>query len=266
MATNIHAHAHTVTDEERAHLQGQRPVVIWFTGLSGSGKSTIAGAVDRLLQGSGHACYILDGDNVRTGLNADLGFSPEHRSENVRRVREVGKLIRCAGLFCLIPLISPYRADRDAARAALPEGAFLEVFVNTPLAACEERDPKGLYAKARRGEIRDFTGIDAPYEPPLAPDLELDASGGETPEQLARQLLKLLQERGHLASANSSSSSSALGVARAAFCASHASSSVPSSSSSLSFAAGFGLGVAVACIALGVISKSASIPGGSPRR
>ena len=176
-------------------------------------------------------------------------------------MREVGKLIRCAGLFCLIPLISPYRADRDAARAALPEGAFLEVFVNTPLAACEERDPKGLYAKARRGEIRDFTGIDAPYEPPLAPDLELDASGGGTPEQLARQLLKLLQERGHLASANSSSSSSALGVARAAFCASHASSSVPSSSSSF-LAAGPDSSVVVR-YPCGDI-EIGSIPGGSP--
>ena len=208
MATNISTHAHAVTDEERAALLQQRPAVVWLTGLSGSGKSTVAGALDRMLLAHGAPCYVLDGDNVRGGLNSDLGFSPADRTENVRRVREVAKLLKQAGLFVLVPLISPYRAGREAVRASLPPGDFVEVFVRASVAACEGRDPKGLYAKARRGEIKGFTGIDAPYEEPESPELVLDAAGGESPEQLAGRVIALLQESGRLGPAPSLSSSS----------------------------------------------------------
>jgi bifunctional enzyme CysN/CysC len=152
---------------------GVTGATLWLTGLSGSGKSTIADAVATRLFELGHPAYVLDGDNVRHGLNADLGFSPADRSENVRRISEVAALLADAGLTVLVPVISPYRADRDRARQA--HGAaglrFVEVFVDTPLAVCEQRDPKGLYARARAGELRGLTGVDAPYEAPLSPDL-----------------------------------------------------------------------------------------------
>ena len=150
---------------------GQRGCVVWFTGLSGSGKSTLARALEERLVSSGHLVYVLDGDNIRHGLNCDLGFSPEDRNENIRRIGEVAALFRDAGIVVLTAFISPYRADRDLARQAVGEDRFLEVFVDAPLATCEERDPKGLYVKARAGEIPEFTGLTAPYEEPPNPAL-----------------------------------------------------------------------------------------------
>jgi bifunctional enzyme CysN/CysC len=161
--------------------------------LSGSGKSTVAARVERLLVEAGRPAYVLDGDNIRHGLNADLGFSDDDRRENVRRVGEVARLMADAGVVALVPVISPFRAGRDAVRAAHAAAGirFLEVFVDTPIEVCEQRDPKGLYAKARRGELSGFTGIDAPYEPPVAPDAVLTPADGE-PEAQARRLLVLL--------------------------------------------------------------------------
>lgn len=147
--------------------------VVWLTGLSGSGKSTIAEALQRLLLVNTRPAYVLDGDKVRTGLCSDLGFSPEDRKENIRRIAEVARLFADAGLVCIVAFISPYRADRERARALVPEGSFIEVYLSTPLEACERRDTKGLYAKARAGLVAEFTGISAPYEPPLKPELEL---------------------------------------------------------------------------------------------
>ncbi|MFF7246076.1 adenylyl-sulfate kinase [Embleya sp. NPDC008237] len=175
----------------------QRPApgaTIWFTGLSGSGKSTVAVIAERLLVERGITAYRLDGDNVRLGLNGDLGFGAEDRTENIRRVGEVARLFADAGVIAIVPVISPYRADRDRVRAlhardGLP---FLEVFVDTPIEECERRDPKGLYAKARRGEIGDFTGISAPYEAPEKPELRLTPTDGD-PEQQAERLLALLE-------------------------------------------------------------------------
>lgn len=147
--------------------------VVWLTGLSGAGKTTIAQALEVELRRGGQPVCVLDGDGLRRGLCADLGFSPGDRQENIRRVGEVARLFADAGLICIVALISPYRRDRERARAAAPAGRFLEVFVNSPLEVCERRDPKGLYARARAGELKDFTGISAPYEPPFAPELEL---------------------------------------------------------------------------------------------
>jgi bifunctional enzyme CysN/CysC len=170
-----------------------RGATVWLTGLSGSGKSTVAVEVERALVSRGRAAYLLDGDNVRHGLNADLGFSAADRTENIRRIGEVARLFADAGVVALVPVISPYRADRARARAiheavGLP---FLEVFVDTPLALCEARDPKGLYARARAGEITGFTGIDDPYEPPEHPDLRLTPDDGDPAAQAARVLALL---------------------------------------------------------------------------
>ncbi|MBZ5713347.1 adenylyl-sulfate kinase [Nannocystis pusilla] len=173
VATNVRWHHATIGPEERARRLGQRGVVVWLTGLSGAGKSTIAARVDALLHARGHHSYILDGDNLRFGLCRDLGFSPEDRAENVRRLGEAARLLQDAGLIVLVAAISPYREDRARVRERLPPGGFLEVFVDAPLAVCESRDPKGLYRRARAGEIAGFSGIDAPYEPPEAPDLRL---------------------------------------------------------------------------------------------
>jgi adenylyl-sulfate kinase len=166
---------------------------VWLTGLSGSGKSTVAVEVERLLVAEGRPAYILDGDNLRHGLNADLGFSPADRTENIRRVGEVARLMADAGVVALVPVISPYRADRDRARAIHDDAEvpFLEVFVDTPLDVCESRDPKGLYAKARAGEITGFTGVDAPYEAPAAPDLRLTPADGDPTSQAAAVLATL---------------------------------------------------------------------------
>ena len=172
-AHNIHLQALDIDKAARAALKGQKPCVIWFTGLSGSGKSTIANGVEMALHAMGRHTYLLDGDNVRHGLNRDLGFTPEDRVENIRRIAEVAKLMVDAGLIVLTAFISPYRAEREMARALFAPGEFLEVFVDIPLELAEARDPKGLYRKARSGELRNFTGLDAPYEAPTAPELRL---------------------------------------------------------------------------------------------
>ena len=175
---------------------GERPwrgATVWLTGLSGSGKSTVAVEVERQLVAAGRAAYVLDGDNLRHGLNADLGFSAADRTENIRRVGEVARLFADAGVVAVVPVISPYRADRDQVRA-IHEAAglpFFEVWVDTPLELCEQRDPKGLYAKARAGEISDFTGIDAPYEAPENPELRLTPTHGDPPTQATRILALL---------------------------------------------------------------------------
>ncbi|MBM4334380.1 MAG: adenylyl-sulfate kinase [Deltaproteobacteria bacterium] len=165
-----------VSKAEREALLGHRAVTLWFTGLSGSGKSTLARALEQALIRRRVLAYVIDGDNVRHGLNANLGFSPEDRSENIRRVGEVAKLLNDAGAIVLTAFISPYRRDRDRVRELLPAGQFLEIFVDCPLEVCERRDVKGLYRKARAGEIPEFTGVSAPYEPPLDAELRLDTA------------------------------------------------------------------------------------------
>jgi bifunctional enzyme CysN/CysC len=175
---------------------GLRGATVWFTGLSGSGKSTVAFAVERLLLEEGRAAYVLDGDNIRHGLNGDLGYSAAERDENVRRVSEVARLFADAGVIALVPLISPYRAGRERARASHATAGlpFLEVFVDTPIDLCEQRDPKGLYAKARAGEITGFTGVDDPYEAPTDPELVLRPDAGD-PETMAGLVIDLLRVR-----------------------------------------------------------------------
>ena len=158
---------------ERARRNGHPGCVVWLTGLSGSGKSTLSFALERRLFSVGRQVYVLDGDVLRAGLNQDLGFSPEDRRENIRRAAQVAALLADAGQICIAAFISPYRADRAMARSLVPDGRFIEVYVDVPLAVCEARDPKGLYARARAGLVRDFTGISAPYEPPLHPELDL---------------------------------------------------------------------------------------------
>jgi adenylyl-sulfate kinase len=192
---NIAWHEGNVDRNAREATTGGVGATIWLTGLSASGKSTIAHAVEAALIAQGRAAYTLDGDNVRHGLNADLGFSPEDRTENVRRVGEVARLMADAGLVVLAPLISPYEADREAVRAAheAADIPFLVVHVNTPLEVCAERDPKGLYAMARRGEIKDFTGISAPYEDPINPNLRLDAAAVSVEDAVAA-ILTLLSD------------------------------------------------------------------------
>lgn len=196
-ATNVHWHEHRVSADERARLNGHQGAVLWFTGLSACGKSTIANTVDHLLHQRGVHTFVLDGDNVRMGLNKNLGFSAEDRAENIRRIGEVSKLFANAGLLTLSAFISPYRVDRDAVREILPEGQFIEVFVDASLETCEARDPKGLYKKARAGEIKGFTGIDDPYEAPQNPELVLD-SNSHSVDELAAQVVSFLEENGYL--------------------------------------------------------------------
>ena len=197
MSNNVVWHSHPVDQDSRADQKGQRPLVIWFTGLSASGKSTIAGALEQILTTQGYHTYLLDGDNVRHGLCKDLGFSDADRKENIRRVGEVAKLMSDAGLIALAAFISPFRADRQIVRDILPEDHFVEVFVDAPLSVCQERDPKGLYAKAARGEIKQFTGIDSPYEAPENPEIRIDA-GGLTVAEAVNQMLSYLHEAGVL--------------------------------------------------------------------
>jgi adenylylsulfate kinase len=197
-STNITWHEGHVTRQEREALLRQRGVTLWLTGLSGSGKSTVAVALEQALVQGGHLAYVLDGDNVRHGLNKNLGFAPGDRTENIRRVAEVAKLFTDCGVVVLTSFISPYRADRDAARAIFGPGDFVEVHVSTSLETCEARDPKGLYQKARAGEIPEFTGISAPYEPPERPELVLD-TGALTVEESVGALLRFLEEKGYLA-------------------------------------------------------------------
>jgi len=169
--------------------------VLWFTGLSGSGKSTISAIVQRMLFEHGRHVYVLDGDNIRHGLNKDLGFSPKDREENIRRIGEVAKLFREAGTIVLTAFISPYRKDRDTVRAILDEGRFLEIYIQADIETCKKRDPKGLYEKAIAGKIPEFTGISAPYEAPLSPELVIDTTS-ETAEESSQRVIDLLRSRG----------------------------------------------------------------------
>jgi adenylylsulfate kinase len=213
--TNVHWHDHSVSRTEREKLNGQKGCVIWFTGLSACGKSTISNLVDHKLHSQGKRSYVLDGDNVRHGLNAGpgmlkerhgedyskrfgLGFSAQDREENIRRIGAVAKLFSEAGLVTLTAFISPYRRDRDAVRASMGAGDFIEVFVDAPIEVCEKRDPKGLYKKARAGELKGFTGIDDPYEAPEKPELVLDAAS-KNAETLADEVIAYLKQKGKLA-------------------------------------------------------------------
>ncbi len=212
--TNVTWHEHKVSPEQRETLHGHRGCVVWFTGLSGCGKSTVANELDYKLLQLGVHSFVLDGDNIRHGLNAGpgmlreefgeefaqrfgLGFSAQDREENIRRIGEVAKLFCLSGVVAITAFISPYRKDRDRVRRIVPEGRFVEVLVDAPLEVCEKRDPKGLYKKARAGEIKGFTGIDDPYEPPENPELVLD-SVKYNPEQLADQVIQFLRSRGIL--------------------------------------------------------------------
>lgn len=202
-STNIKWHEGGVPLHDKERLLGQKGTVLWFTGLSGSGKSTVACTLEHVLVAQGHATALLDGDNVRHGLNKNLGFTPQDREENIRRIGEVGKLFADAGVLALVSFISPYQADRAKARALLPAGRFVEVYMRVPVEVCETRDPKGLYKKARAGLIKGFTGIDDPYEEPEAAEIVLDARDSKTgemvsPQEQARQILAYLHEKGHL--------------------------------------------------------------------
>ena len=192
---NIVWHQHFIDKAARAAQKGHQPALLWFTGLSGSGKSTLAGALEVELMQRGIHTYLLDGDNVRHGLCSDLGFAPADRQENLRRVGEVAKLMVDAGLVVLAAFVSPYQAERDAIRARFADGEFIEVFVDTPLAECEQRDPKGLYKKARAGEIKHFTGIDDPYEAPEQAEIHLQ-NHGQAVGRVLNSLLTQLENLG----------------------------------------------------------------------
>ena len=197
-STNITWHHATIVQDDRERLNGHKAVVLWFTGLSGSGKSTLAHAVESALFEQECRTYVLDGDNIRHGLNKNLGFSPEDRAENIRRIGEVANLFVQAGVIALTAFISPYRADRDAARAiaqANVSDSFIEIYVKCDVDVCEQRDTKGLYKKARAGEIKEFTGISAPYEEPLNPELIVDTAS-ESLEESAQKVITLLKQRG----------------------------------------------------------------------
>lgn len=196
---NITWHEGQVTRTEREEMLGQKGVTVWFTGLSGSGKSTIAVAAEAALRDQRRLTYILDGDNIRQGLNSNLGFSPEDRTENIRRIGEVARLFTDAGVIVLTAFISPYREDRDQVREIMAGGDFLEVHVSADVETCEKRDVKGLYKKARAGEIPNFTGISAPYEAPEKPELVMDTVAQSVDESVA-QLLGFLRDKGYLSS------------------------------------------------------------------
>ncbi|KAG5028946.1 hypothetical protein AAZX31_05G097500 [Glycine max] len=199
-STNIMWHDCPIQKQDRQQLLQQKGCVIWLTGLSGSGKSTIACALSRSLHSKGKLSYILDGDNIRHGLNQDLSFRAEDRSENIRRIGEVAKLFADAGVICITSLISPYQKDRDACRALMPKGDFIEVFIDVPLHVCEARDPKGLYKLARAGKIKGFTGIDDPYEPPSSCEIVLQQKGSncKSPSDMAEEVISYLEENGYL--------------------------------------------------------------------
>ena len=194
---NITWHAGHIGRQDRERLVGQRGATLWLTGLSGSGKSTIAVAAEAELVRRGHLAYVLDGDNIRHGLNQNLGFSPADRTENIRRIGEVSKLFNDSGVIVFTSFISPYRADRDAVRAIMEPGDFVEVYVNASLETCEGRDVKGLYKKARAGEIPEFTGISAPYEAPESPELILDTNR-QSVEESIEQIIEHLDAKGYL--------------------------------------------------------------------
>jgi len=192
---NITWHHHGLTRTDREKLLGHRGATVWLTGLSGSGKSTIADILSEMLNDSGVLTAVLDGDNIRHGLNSDLGFSPEDRKENIRRIAEVAKLFSSFGVLNILAFISPYREDRDFARSIQEKGDFVEVYVDVPLEVAEQRDPKGLYVKARSGVIPSFTGISAPYEEPVSPELILKTHES-TPEECAAEILEVLRIKG----------------------------------------------------------------------
>ncbi len=193
-STNVVWHSHKVKREDREKLLNQKGVILWFTGLSGSGKSTIANEVANKLHELKKLAYVLDGDNIRHGLNKNLGFSPEDRAENIRRISEVANLFIDSGVIALTAFISPYRKDRDFCRELAGEGRFIEIFVKASIDTCESRDPKGLYKKARSGEIKEFTGISAPYEEPLKPEIILDADN-QTIEEETETVINYLKEK-----------------------------------------------------------------------
>ena len=194
---NIVWHDHHVTKVERSTLKSQKPCILWFTGLSGSGKSTVANAVESRLVALRKHTYLLDGDNIRMGLNKGLSFSDEDRIENIRRIGEVSKLFVDAGTIVLTAFISPFQKERDAVRALVQENEFVEVFVDTPLEVCESRDPKGLYKKARKGEIPSFTGISSPYEAPTKPEIHI-VNDNVSIEDVTEQIIDYLEEKGYL--------------------------------------------------------------------
>jgi bifunctional enzyme CysN/CysC len=192
---NVHWQALDVSREAHARLKNQAPAVLWFTGLSGAGKSTIANLVEKKLLRMNRHTFLLDGDNVRHGLNKHLGFTDADRVENIRRIAEVARLMVDAGLIVSTAFISPFRSERLTARALMGEGEFIEIFIDTPLGVAEQRDPKGLYKKARRGDLKNFTGIDSPYETPDAPEIRIDTTK-LTPEEAAQTIVDHLRQRG----------------------------------------------------------------------
>lgn len=194
MSDNTVWHAHKIRRSDRESLNGQRACLLWFTGLSGSGKSTIAGLVEERLHELHKLTYLLDGDNVRKGLNGDLGFSDIDRIENIRRIGEMSRLFVDAGVITLSAFISPFRSERDAVRRLMQDGDFIEVFVDASLETCERRDPKGLYQRARKGEIKNFTGIDSPYEIPESPEIRVVNDGSLPPRDIAGQVVNYLHE------------------------------------------------------------------------
>ncbi len=196
-ATNIKWHHGKITKDDRVNLMQQKGVTIWLTGLSGSGKSTIAVELEHALLENKHLAYILDGDNIRHGLNKNLGFSPEDRTENIRRIGEVAKLFTDANMIAITAFISPYRQDRDNVRKLLKDGEFIEIYIKCPIEVCEQRDTKGLYKKARAGEVKEFTGISAPYEEPLHPELTVDTSK-MTVDESTRAVLNYLETKGYV--------------------------------------------------------------------
>ena len=196
-ATNIKWHHGKITKDDRTKLLNQKGATIWLTGLSGSGKSTIAVELEHALIENKHQAYILDGDNIRHGLNKNLGFSPEDRTENIRRIGEVAKLFTEANIITIAAFVSPYREDRDNVRKLLGHGEFVEIYVKCSIEVCETRDTKGLYKKARAGEVKDFTGISAPYEEPLNPELTIDSSMLSV-EESTRSILNYLEVKGYV--------------------------------------------------------------------
>ncbi|WP_345993655.1 adenylyl-sulfate kinase [Sulfurimonas sp. HSL-1716] len=197
MDKNIVWHDHRVTKKERSKITKQEPCVLWFTGLSGSGKSTIANTLEEILHNNKNLTYVLDGDNIRHGLNSDLDFSDKSRNENIRRIGEVAKLFIDSGLIVITAFISPFISDRKMVKDLVEKGEFIEIFVDTPLEICESRDPKGLYKKARAGEIKDFTGIDSPYEPPVLPDIHI-INDNISVEQACQQIINYLVEHKYI--------------------------------------------------------------------
>jgi len=196
---NIVWHEHKLSKSDRAKIKHQKPTILWFTGLSGSGKSTIANAVEERLYERGIHTYLLDGDNIRSGLNSDLGFGDSDRVENIRRIAEVSKLFLDAGLIVLTAFISPHKSQRDRVRSMVEEGEFIEIFIDTPIEICAKRDPKGLYKRAKRGEIKNFTGIDSIYEAPKNPEIRIDTTQYSI-EESADIIVNYLKERGYFKS------------------------------------------------------------------